>query len=139
MIAWMEWYPNNAIYFSQDQLSFRPGDTVSLSVIALTNTTGKITIRNYGPNGGYMQYYLTNSVPLCELNAEWMVEDFSDGSGQVPFADFGSVTFTDALVRTSTGIDIGPDQATIFDIRQNNATLTSTSTKKRSLTVRYVS
>jgi hypothetical protein len=30
---------------------------------------------------------------LCEYNAEWIVEDFEEGSSLVEFADFGTVTF----------------------------------------------
>jgi hypothetical protein len=46
---------------------------------------------------------------LCFDTAEWVVEDFEVNDAQVPFADFGSVTWTDtdALV---DGVSVGASQ-----------------------------
>jgi hypothetical protein len=30
---------------------------------------------------------------LCQYNAEWIIEDFEEGSSLVSFADFGTVSF----------------------------------------------
>lgn len=74
---------------------------------------------------------------LQELNAEWIVEDFSEGNSLVPFADFGSVTFTGASATGSSGT-VGPSGATIIDIEQSGKVLTSVSTTSSSVTVSYV-
>ena len=39
---------------------------------------------------------------LCEKNAEWIIEDFEEGGGQVQFADFGTVTFVSSLSPKNT-------------------------------------
>lgn len=76
------------------------------------------------------------SAALQELNAEWIVEDFYSG-GLVPFADFGTVTFTGASASTSSG-SVGPSGATIIDIEQDGEILTSVSTTSTSVTVEYI-
>jgi hypothetical protein len=55
---------------------------------------------------------------LCEQNAEWIVEDFESGSSLVPFANFGSVTFSGASA-VKSGATVGVTGATIIDLEQN--------------------
>lgn len=74
---------------------------------------------------------------LQELNAEWIVEDFSSGGSLVPFADFGTVTFTGASASGSSGT-VTPSGATLIDIKQNGKVLTSSSVSGSSVTVEYV-
>lgn len=74
---------------------------------------------------------------LQELNAEWIVEDFSSGGSLVPFANFGTVTFTGASASGSSGT-VTPSGATLIDIKQNNKVLTSSSVSGSSVTVKYV-
>lgn len=74
---------------------------------------------------------------LQELNAEWIVEDFSSGGSLVPFADFGTVTFTGASASGSSGT-VGPSGATLIDIKQSNKVLTSSSVSGSSVTVEYI-
>lgn len=73
---------------------------------------------------------------LQELNAEWIVEDFSSGGSLVPFADFGTVTFTGASASGSSGT-VTPSGATLIDIKQNGEVLTSSSVSGSSVTVEY--
>ena len=93
-----------------------------------------------------------------EENAEWIVEDFEENGqysvfahlipvrrcssrslgGLVPFANFGTVTFTDATATSSSGTTTGPSGATIIDIEQNNQVLTSCSASSSSVTCSYV-
>jgi hypothetical protein len=74
---------------------------------------------------------------LCEYNAEWIVEDFESNGSLVPFANFGTVTFTGAQA-TDSGSTVGPSGATIIDIEQNGQVLTSVSSTSSSVTVKYV-
>lgn len=74
---------------------------------------------------------------LQELNAEWIVEDFSSGGSLVPFADFGTVTFTGASASGSSGT-VTPSGATLIDIKQSGKVLTSSSVSGSSVTVEYV-
>lgn len=99
--AWYEWIPADSVDFSG--ISFNAGDSVSVSVVATSTTTGTATITN-NSNGQSVTHTFTSSETtssLCETNAEWIVEDFtiisSDGQQSLaPFANFGTVTFTDS-------------------------------------------
>ncbi|KAH9931596.1 peptidase A4 family-domain-containing protein [Fomitopsis serialis] len=132
--AWYEWYPDYAYDFSG--ISFSSGDTVKLTVTASSTTAGKAVIENVS-TGKTVSKSITSSSALCEENAEWIVEDYEEGSSLVPFADFGTVTFTGASASTGSG-STGPSGATIIDIKQNNKVLTSVSTGSSSVTVKYV-
>lgn len=46
--------------------------------------------------------FTSQSKALQELNAEWIVEDFESGGALVPFANFGTVTFTGATATTGS-------------------------------------
>lgn len=86
-----------------------------------------------------MTQILTTHPRLCETNAEWIVEDFSSGNSLVPFANFGTVTFTGASVTTTSGSTLGVTGAEILDIKQSNTVLTSCSTSgTSSVTCSYV-
>jgi hypothetical protein len=75
---------------------------------------------------------------LCEYNAEWIVEDFEEGSSLVKFADFGTVTFTSASAKDGSGT-VGTTGATVIDIEQNGDVLTDCSIPSSSeVTCTYV-
>lgn len=132
--AWYEWYPDWSYYFSDLEVS--AGDVIRATVTSYSSTSGIATIENL-TNGQSGSTELTSTYALCGQNAEWIVEDFEDGNGNlVPFADFGAVTFTDA-VATGTGYYTS-DGASVIDIEQNNQVLTSVSIDGSSLTVVYV-
>ncbi|KAJ5194514.1 uncharacterized protein N7498_007952 [Penicillium cinerascens] len=134
--AWYEWYPDYAYDFSG--ISISAGDVIKLSVDASSDTTGTATIENVS-NGESVTHTFTGGVDgdLCEYNAEWIVEDFESGSSLVPFADFGTVTFSNAEA-TDGSSTVGPSGATLIDIEQNNEVLTSSSISGSSVTVEYV-
>lgn len=77
------------------------------------------------------------SAALQELNAEWIVEDFEENGSLVPFANFGTVTFTGASATGSSGT-VTPAGATLIDIKQNGKVLTSSSVSGSTVTVEYV-
>jgi hypothetical protein len=135
--AWYEWFPAPSYDFTGITLS--GGDVVTLTVTASSSTSGTVKIENL-TNGQTASESLTSDTPLCGQDAEWIVEDFttntSSGPSQVPFADFGTVAFTNVV---AAGIGIyTPSGATIFDIVQNNQTLTSTTTSDSSVTIKYL-
>ena len=130
MKAWYEWYPDYAYDFSG--ISISAGDVIKATVTAHSTTSGVAIIENV-TTGKTVTKDLTSSSALCEQDAEWIVEDFEEGGGLVPFANFGTVTFYDASASSYT-----PSGATIIDIKQNNKVLTSVSTSGSSVTVKYV-
>jgi len=131
--AWYEWFPDVSHDFSG--ISFSAGDSVQLTVTATSSTSGTAVIHNVS-TGKSVSKSLTSSSALCQTNAEWIVEDFEEGSSLVPFADFGTVKFTGASAGTSAG-SVGPSGATLMDIKQNSDVLTSVSSTSSSVTVKH--
>ena len=135
--AWYEWYPDYAYTFSGFSIS--AGDSITMTAAATSTTAGKVTLVNNTKKKTVTHSFSSESAALCETNAEWIVEDFEEGSGMVPFANFGTVTFTGASVTTTSGSTIGVSGADIMDIRQNNVVYTSCSTSgSNSVTCSYV-
>ncbi|VDB84347.1 unnamed protein product [Peniophora sp. CBMAI 1063] len=131
--AWYEWFPAGATFFSG--ISFSPGDSVTVTVKASSKTGGTATIKN-NSKGTTVSHTFTGQPSLCQFDAEWIVEDFESGGGLVPFANFGSVTFTGASATSSSG-SVGPSGAAILDIEQSKV-LTSCSASSSSVTCSYV-
>jgi hypothetical protein len=132
--AWYEWFPDYAYDFSG--ISFKAGDSVTLTVTAKSTTSGTAVIKN-NSNGQSVSKSITSSSALCEQDAEWIVEDFEENSGLVPFANFGTVTFTGASAGKSSG-SVGPGSANTIDIQQGSSVLTSVSLSSSAVTIKYV-
>lgn len=131
--AWYEWYPDYAYDFSGIDIS--AGDTITVTVTASSTTSGSAVITNES-NGQQVSQDITSSSALCEQNAEWIVEDFEEDGGLVPFANFGTVTFSNAAATLVSGGSIDPSGADTIDIEQNGEVLTSVTTGS-SVTVTY--
>lgn len=134
--AWYEWYPDYAYDFSG--ISINAGDVIRATVDAASLTTGTATVENLS-NGQSVTHTFNGGTTgdLCEYNAEWIVEDFESNGRLVPFANFGTVTFSNAQA-TDGGSTVGPSGATIMDIMQRNRVLTSSSDTADSVTVKYI-
>lgn len=132
--AWYEWYPAVSHDFSGIDIS--AGDEITVTVTSSTTKAGKAVIENK-TTGKTVTKSLTSTAALCQENAEWIVEDFEEGSSLVPFANFDKVVFSDAKATTSSG-SIGPSGASILDIKQSSKVLTSASADSSSVTVSYV-
>ncbi|KAI0033822.1 peptidase A4 family-domain-containing protein [Vararia minispora EC-137] len=132
--AWYEWYPDYAHSFSG--ITFSAGDIVTVTVKASSKTGGTATVENV-TKGKTVTYTFSGQPSLCEYDVEWIVEDFESGGSLVPFADFGTVTFTNAVATQSSGSTVGPSGATIIDIEQSNKVLTSCSASSSSVTCTY--
>ncbi|KIY47138.1 hypothetical protein FISHEDRAFT_66179 [Fistulina hepatica ATCC 64428] len=130
--AWYEWYPAYSYDFN---ISFSAGDEVIVTVTATSLTSGTAVIENV-TTGQNVSTTITSTYPLCEQNAEWIVEDYEEGDSLVTFADFGTITFTDAEATTSSGT-VGPENASIIDIEQDSV-LTSVSISSDSVNITYI-
>ncbi|KAK4541195.1 hypothetical protein LTR36_008269 [Oleoguttula mirabilis] len=122
--AWYEWYPDYSYDFADFTVS--PGNVIKATVIATSKTAGTATIENVS-TGKSITHTFSNEASLgslCETNAEWIVEDFESGSSLVPFADFGTITFTGASYVTG-GTTKGVTGASIFDVEQSSTVVTS--------------
>lgn len=123
-------------------ISISAGDSIQMTVTATSKTSGSAVIENLTTGTTKTHTFSGESDgSLCEYNAEWIVEDFSEctSSGDcslVPFADFGTVTFTGASA-VQSGTTVGPSGATIIDIEQNSEILTSCSASSSTVTCTY--
>jgi len=133
--AWYEWYPAYAYNFNNFPIN--SGDVLKLTVTAYTTTSGIAIIENLTTNQQVSQQ-LSSSYALCEQNAEWIVEDYSQGGRLVPLCNFGTVAFTNSYATTSTGSQITPNGATIIDMEQKRHVLTSVSENSNGVTITYV-
>ncbi|HXW72464.1 MAG TPA: G1 family glutamic endopeptidase [Methylocella sp.] len=77
--AWIEWFPNNAIYVN---FPFSPGDLIWIEVWNTSATTGYAYLYNYSTEQ-YASYVLTPpaGTALVGNSVEWIVERPSIGSG----------------------------------------------------------
>uniref|UniRef100_A0A093X7Q5 Aspergillopepsin-2 n=1 Tax=Talaromyces marneffei PM1 TaxID=1077442 RepID=A0A093X7Q5_TALMA len=120
--AWYEWFPDYAYDFSG--IDINAGDTIAVSVVANSNTSGTATIEN---------------LSTAQTNAEWIVEDYESGGSLVTLDNFGTVTFTSASAGLSNGESVGTDGADLIDLEQNRRVLTSVSVPSSSeVVVTYV-
>lgn len=120
--AFYEWIPDSASFW--DNFGVSVGDSVQYTVDATSTSTGTATVENL--TTGQSVHYTWNSPPstLCEANAEWIVEDFSEGGSLVPFANYGSITFTNAVATGSSG-SYTPAGAVLYDIPNKSHCSTS--------------
>ncbi|PIL32616.1 hypothetical protein GSI_05319 [Ganoderma sinense ZZ0214-1] len=131
--AWYEWFPAVAHDFTG--ITFKAGDTVTVTVAASSKTGGKATIKNHR-TGKTVSHTFSGQPALCEYDAEWIVEDFSAG-GQVPFANFGKVAFTGATAKTLAGKTVGPANANLINIIKNKKVITKVATGAKSVSIAY--
>lgn len=135
--AWYEWIPAASIAYSD--ISVNAGDVITVSVTMTSSTSGTTNFENTS-NGQSASHTFSGqtSGTLCGTNAEWIVEDFESGSSLVPFADFGTVTFTGASATVGGNtVTPGSDSAQNLYINQGSGTLTSTDINGGTVTVTY--
>lgn len=120
--AWYEWYPDYAYDFD---IAISAGDVISVSIASSSSSAGTVTLENL-TTGETVSKSLTapsSSSDLGGQNAEWIVEDYESNGELVALADFGTVTFTDAVASTSSE-SVGTTDATIIEIKSGNSVVT---------------
>ncbi|UNI14060.1 hypothetical protein JDV02_000737 [Purpureocillium takamizusanense] len=133
--AWYEWIPDYSHSFANFAIS--AGDQIRMTVDASSTTQGVATLENLTTGKQVSHTFTSTPSTLCETNAEWIVEDFESNGQLVPFANFGTVTFTDASASGSSG-SVTPSGAQIFDIRDSSGqVLTNCGTSGSDLSCSY--
>jgi len=132
--AWYEWYP--AASYTFDNFNLAAGDTIEMTVTATSAKSGKAVLTNQSTGQSVSHSFSSESDSLCQTNAEWIVEDFSNGYSEVPFADFDTVTFTGATAE-SDGATVDTSGATIINMKQNSQVLTSCSAEGSEVSCTY--
>jgi len=135
--AWYEYIPQASIAYTG--ISVTAGNVIKLTVTK-TSTTGGVTTLENVSTGETATHTFTKqtSGTLCGENAEWIVEDFTSGSSLVPFADFGTVTFTGATAIANGATVSAATADTIVLVSSSDATLTDTTVSGTTVTVKYV-
>ncbi|KAI0637626.1 peptidase A4 family-domain-containing protein [Trametes polyzona] len=140
--AWYEWVPDSSWNFTD--FAIAAGDVLAFRLVATSDRRGTIDIEN--ETTGQKVSHVLDAPPsppfsnpqLSLQTVEWIVEDFY-WYGQVPFADFGSVTFKDASATTSSGKSVGLTDGTIIDLVLSNKVRTEVTIEGESTaTVKYL-
>jgi len=132
--AWYEYLPAALVGYSG--ISVTAGSVVTVTATKTGSNSGVTTLSSGGQTVSHT--FSGQSSPLPGASAEWIVEDFLSGGSEVPFANFGTVTFTgsSAVVNGAT-VTPGGDGATIIYLEENNQVLTSTTVSGGTVTVTY--
>lgn len=143
--AWYEWYPAYSYDFTG--ITLKGGDSVRMTVLTSSTTNGLAVIENLTTGQAVQQFLsVAASSALCEANAEWIIEDFQSCTAagvcpQVPFANFGAVTFTSSLALQSGNL-ITPGSAgqnlQTLDLYQNSTTLTNCAVSGTTVSCKYI-
>ncbi|EFW99951.1 proteinase aspergillopepsin [Grosmannia clavigera kw1407] len=145
--AWYEWVPYSAsVDFTGITIS--AGDSIVMTVTATSTTSGTATIENEttGKTVSHTYSSMSSDNALCYYNAEWIVEDFAEcldssctQTELLPFADYGSVEFTDcSAVKSGATVDV-TGATTIDMVSQSDDSVESSCTDTAStVTCKYV-
>ena len=137
--AWYEWWPAQYQQFWYD-VKISAGDSITVTINATSAAGGTALLVN-NSNGQRANFTWTDESPaLCEVNAEWVVEDFSEGNELVTFADYGSVTFTDNSAVVGGVITSDLSQSYLIDmVSQSNYSdvISASSVNGNDITVVY--
>ena len=82
--------------------------------------------------------FQSESTALCQQNAEWIVEDYSENNEPVPFCNFGTVEFTNAYATTTAGGRVTPDGAKMIVMQSNGQDITSVEKNQAGVTIKFV-
>jgi hypothetical protein len=132
--AWYEYLPASLVEYSG--ISVTAGSVVTVTATKTGTNSGVTTLESGGTTVTHT--FSGESSDLPGTSAEWIVEDFLSGNSEVPFADFGSVTFTGASATVGgASVTPGGDGAVNIYLEENGAVLTSTTISGGTVTVDY--
>ncbi|PQE17766.1 Concanavalin A-like lectin glucanases superfamily protein [Rutstroemia sp. NJR-2017a BVV2] len=132
--AWYEWFPASTISIDLDIMV---GDIIAVNLTRLSSTSGSVTMSNLS-TGESFTTTATSNAKLCGATAEWIMEDLRFDSATFGLADFGNVTFRNAVAYTTHGT-VGPRKAVIMEIGDAaGEILTSSVADKDEVVVTYV-
>ncbi|KAJ6782479.1 hypothetical protein PWT90_07885 [Aphanocladium album] len=136
--VWTEWWQYNMQDYETD-LAVSGGDTVRMTVHATSRTSGTTTIENLTTGKSVSHTFRSETAyPLCESDAEWIVEDFSSNNQPVPLVNWGTISFTDTIAKGSNG-QVSAAGSEKINIKIGNEIITQTDvTSDGRVSVTYV-
>lgn len=128
--VWTEWWQYDMMDYSGD-LPLQAGDQLRFTVHATSTTSGTTTIENL-TNGQSVSHTFTSETayPLCETDAEWIIEDWQQNGQPVPLINWGTIEFSDTTAKNSDS-QVTANGSEIIDMKIDNAIVTSTEINSR--------
>lgn len=138
LATWYEWWPDASAYYDT-RIDLAAGDRLRMSVYASSSTSGNVTIENLSNGQSQSHVFQGEGRTLCASDTEWVVEDFgSDYNGNhVPFVNFGSVEFTDAVATGPNG-NVTPQGANIVNVEIDGVYHTDCGSNANGVLCKYV-
>ncbi|KUJ19065.1 uncharacterized protein LY89DRAFT_571522, partial [Mollisia scopiformis] len=133
--AWYEYLPASLVEYSGITVTSGSVVTVTATKTGTNSGTTKLT-----SGGTTVTHTFTNQgSSLPGTSAEWIVEDFESNGSLVPFANFGTVTFTgaSAIINGVTETPGGDGAINIELESSSGKILTSTTISGSTVTVTY--
>ncbi|KAJ6439234.1 reverse transcriptase [Purpureocillium lavendulum] len=123
--VWTEWWKNSMQNYPSN-LAVAAGDTLRLTVHATSTTSGATTIENLTSGKSVSKTFRSETAyPLCETDAEWIVEDFKSGGKLVSLLNWGTLKFTETTAK-SANKKVTAAGSEVMNIKQNGRALTKT-------------
>lgn len=108
----------------------------TVNLTAVSTTEGTVIMENT-TTGKKVSKDMTSSNALCLASAEWIMEDVTFDDDSTGLANFGTLTFTDAVATTNQRT-LGPADADLMDIEDDdNEILTTSSVTTNTVVVVY--
>ncbi|KAJ7615978.1 peptidase G1 [Roridomyces roridus] len=120
-VAWTEMLPAAS---RDTTLAVNTGDSITTNVTMTSTTSGTVTITN-NSRGTSVVGTVSGGTRLSAASAEWILEDFEEGSSLVAFAGFPTSTFTGSAIQSGKGVTPG-SSATLIDLTQNSELCSAT-------------
>ncbi|KAH6658544.1 peptidase A4 family-domain-containing protein [Truncatella angustata] len=133
--AWYEWYPENTVVVDLGDLA--AGDSISVNLTSSGEYTSGYIIMENQSTGKTFTKTVTDSDALCGSAVEWIMEDLVVDGSENGLANFGTVTFTDAVGTSKTG-SVSPSSGQLLDIQDSaGSALTASSTTSDTVVIVY--
>lgn len=78
--GYFEWYPEEAKFFTTDELPLSSGDTLLVRIVASSSTQGTVYLENERTGKSKEYNFDEPSYALTGKYAEWIVEEFSNNA-----------------------------------------------------------
>ena len=138
--AWYEWLPDPNYYFSNFALS--AGDIITAHCQSSSPSNAECSLQNHNTGAVVSKTMTAPSGGDLDVGAHaaWVVEDFFGAGGQVPFADFGTIEFSNCQAVTQS-LNGAAGVNTIYGLSNSEIYLmdtgTSVSISGQSMSVSY--